>query len=74
MTAQSLAWAKTVMDTLLAKAAEPITANIRDAERANALFEDARSRQEHIQELAYKILYPALGSSQRAGELTGGLS
>lgn len=74
MTAQSVSWARHVVDTLFGKAAEPVIANLGRCEQVCTLLGDDASRLAYRQELAYKILYHFLGNSQRACELTGGPS
>lgn len=74
MTAQSLTWAKSIIDTLYSKAAEPIHANLGRCEKVSLMLGDDASRLAYEQELAYKILYLFFGDSRRACDLTGGMS
>ncbi len=73
MTAQSLSWAKSILDTLFYKNNEPITANLHNTEQVCSLLADEQSRHAYIQELAYKALLHTLGRGQIACQLTGGL-
>ena len=74
MTTQSLNWAKSVLDTLFYKVAEPITGNLHNTEQVCRMLADEPSRAAYVQELAYKALFLTLGLGQRAGQFTGGMS
>ena len=73
MTTQSLNWAKSVLDTLFYKVAEPITGNLHNTEQICRMLADEPSRAAYVQELAYKALFLTLGLGQRAGQFTGGM-
>lgn len=73
MTIQSVSWAKSVLDTVFAKAAEPIVGNMRFVEHAHGLFADTESREAFTQELTYKILYRFFGKGDAANQLVGGM-
>lgn len=74
MTMKSITWAKTLMDTLFYKAAEPITANLQNIDAVYAMLGDEQSKKAYEQELAYKILFHTVGSGEFACKLTGGMS
>lgn len=74
MTAQSLTWAKSLIDALYSKAAEPVLANLGRCENVCTMLADDASRSAYRQELAYKVLFHFFGDGNRAGSLTGGMS
>lgn len=71
---KSIAWAKTLMDTLFYKAAEPIAANLQNIDAVYAMLGDEQSKKAYEQELAYKILLHTVGSGEFACKMTNGIA
>lgn len=74
MTMKSITWAKTLMDTLFYKAAEPITANLQNIDAVYAMLGDDKSKKAYEQELAYKILFHTVGYGEFACKMTNGIA
>ena len=74
MTLESITWAKSIVDTLFGKVAEPLLAHMSQCEKVASLWNDTESKNAYKQEFAYKMLYRLFENSTHAAEWTGGMS